>query len=52
MTLPGALDEAVTWAVENPGIPRKIDHTIVFELPEGWTDRVDKELSKLGKVIP
>ena len=41
------LDEAVSWALENPGVPKTVEHRIVFELPAGWTNRINLELTKL-----
>lgn len=44
------LDEIADWVDSNPHpIARKeFQHTIVFELPDGWAERVDAEIEKLA----
>jgi hypothetical protein len=45
--IPEILEEGVDWAKTNPGKERTIEHTIVFELPENWSEHVNTELQRI-----
>lgn len=47
--VPGVLDEIVDWGHANPGATRTFEHTIVFELPDRWSERVGSELRRVER---
>ena len=47
-SIPSTLDAAVDWAEEHPAQPRVIEHTVVFELPNGWLSSIEAELRRLS----
>tara|TARA_B100000749_G_scaffold186394_1_gene144198 strand:+ start:205 stop:1206 length:1002 start_codon:yes stop_codon:yes gene_type:complete len=44
MEVPDLLDNLVDWVEENPGEPREMTHTIVFDLPEDWDNRFNRAI--------
>lgn len=45
--IPKFIDEMVDWGKANPKTPRTFKHTIVFELPDGWSERVNAEIRRV-----
>lgn len=50
--LPASLSELLAWAEAHPGQSRILSETIIFEAPEGWTERVTAEVDKLTSPPP
>jgi hypothetical protein len=47
--VPHRIDEVTDWLEVNPGVARTFDFKLVFTLPDGWVERVQKEMSKIEK---
>lgn len=47
-SIPSTLDAALDWAEEHPGQLHEVQHTVVFELPNGWLNSVEAELRRLA----
>lgn len=48
-SVPHQLDEVADWIDTNPAVGKEFHHKLVFDLPDGWADRVQKELEGINK---
>jgi hypothetical protein len=47
--IPSSLDEVADWIETSPGVPKEFHYTIVFSSPDGWPERIAKELKMIEK---
>jgi hypothetical protein len=48
--VPEVLDEAIDWLETHPGEPAEFEHTVRFDLPDGWVDQIEREMKKIAKM--
>jgi hypothetical protein len=52
MKVPDVIQFGIDQATSAPeGEPTVVKHTIVFDLPEGWSDNLNREFEKLNSLI-
>lgn len=49
LEIPAVFDDAVDKAEASPGATLVIEHILTFDLPEGWSDQISKELRKIER---
>jgi hypothetical protein len=47
VAIPAIMDSGIDHAEAHPGEKTTVEHTVVFDLPEGWEEAVAKELQKI-----
>lgn len=48
-SVPHMLDEIADWIDTHPGVAKSFRHELIFDLPEGWADRIDEEFDRIDR---
>lgn len=43
------LDEIADWIDTHPGVAKRFRHELIFDLPEGWADRIEEEFDRIDR---